>query len=101
MNYNQYYKQVYSRDNPEGENYGWIQWKGTDVCIDLHCSCGYHGHVDGDFFYHYECVGCGKKYTVGQNVKLIPLTEEEAQFIEDGGGTGFIRDEDHSLSEKI
>lgn len=24
---------------------GWIQWKGTDVCMDVYCSCGYHSRV--------------------------------------------------------
>lgn len=77
------YKQVYSRDNPETEPYGWIQWKGTDVCIDIHCKCGHHGHVDTDFFYHYVCPKCGTKYSVGQNVKLIELTPEEIAWTED------------------
>ena len=36
--------------------HGWIQWKGTDVCIDLHCECGSHGHVDGDFVYYVPLV---------------------------------------------
>jgi len=50
--------------------HGWIQWKGTSVCIDLHCACGYHGHVDADFFYFYECVQCKRRYAVGATVKL-------------------------------
>jgi len=29
--------------------HAWIQWKGTDVCMDVRCSCGNHGHVDADF----------------------------------------------------
>lgn len=62
----------------ENEPHGWIQWKGTDVCADLYCICGFHGHVDGDFFYGYECKKCGQKYGVGMNIKLIPLTEKEA-----------------------
>jgi hypothetical protein len=77
-----FHETVYSRDNPEGEAHGWIQWKGTDVCIDLHCVCGHHGHFDGDFFYHFKCPQCGAKYTVGCNVKLIPLTEEQAEYVE-------------------
>lgn len=58
--------------------YGWIQWKGTDVCIDLHCVCGHHGHFDGDFFYYYQCPECKAKYAVGMNVALIPLTEQQS-----------------------
>lgn len=61
----------------EGIPHGWIQWKGTDVCIDLHCECGFLGHYDGDFFYKYRCPQCKKAYAVGACVKLIPLTPEE------------------------
>jgi len=76
-NYPEFYRQVYTeQDNPPTEAHGWIQWKGTGVCMDTHCSCGYHGHVDADFFYFYECPKCRKKYAVGQTVKLIPLTED-------------------------
>ena len=78
-----FYETVYSQDNPEGDAHGWIQWKGTDVCIDLHCKCGYHGHFDGDFFYFYECQFCHAKYAVGQNVKLIPLTSEQQEHAKD------------------
>lgn len=72
-----HYKIVYDNDNPKTPAYGWIQWKGTDVCIDLHCICGTHGHVDGDFMYSVKCKDCGRKYAVGQNIKLIPLDTDE------------------------
>jgi hypothetical protein len=72
-----WYQQVYEANDPTPkEPHGWIQWKGTNVCIDLRCSCGYLGHVDAEFFYFYECNKCHAKYAVGQNVKLIPLTQE-------------------------
>jgi hypothetical protein len=77
-----FYDQVYIQDNPPGESHGWIQWKGTDACIDLHCKCGHMGHHDGMFFYHYECPECGAKYSVGQNVKLIPLNDKQANYVE-------------------
>lgn len=70
------YELIYSQDNPEGSSYGWIQWKGTRVCIDLYCICGYHGHFDGEFFYRYQCPKCQRKFAVGQNVKLIEMTPE-------------------------
>lgn len=70
------YDAIYNQDNPKGSAHGWIQWKGTDVCMDTHCVCGYHGHVDIDFFYRYECPKCHRKYAVGQNIKLIEMTPE-------------------------
>ncbi len=80
--WSRHYKDVYEKqDNPKGEAHGWIQWKGTQVCIDLYCKCGYPGHVDTEFFYHYECPKCNQKYAVGQNVKLIPLNEEQVKYV--------------------
>ena len=59
----------------------WIQWKGTRPCIDLHCGCGHHGHVDADeFFYYYRCSKCGAQYALGQTIKLIKLTPEQADY---------------------
>lgn len=76
--YHAFYQRVYGADTREHKNkpHGWIQWKGTDVCIDLHCSCGYHGHVDSAFFYYYKCPKCKQQYAVSSHVKLIPLTPE-------------------------
>lgn len=62
--------------------HGFIQWKGTNVCIDVFCECGHHGHFDGMFFYFFECSKCGKRYKVGANIKLIPLTENESKEVE-------------------
>jgi hypothetical protein len=45
-----------------------IQWKGTEVCMDFHCSCGYHGHIDAGFAYFVECGGCGAQYEMGTQV---------------------------------
>ena len=55
---------------------GWIQWKGTDVCIDIHCSCGSTSHFDGAFMYHIKCPECGQVYEADPNIKLIPIDEE-------------------------
>ena len=55
----------------------WIQWKGTKVCMDVHCSCGTTGHVDNDFAYYYHCLGCDTVYMVSGFINLIPLTPEE------------------------
>lgn len=78
------YEAIYGEDDAahRGKPHGWIQWKGTGVCIDLHCECGAHGHVDTDFFYFYKCFSCGRVYAVGQNVALIPLTPEQQAHAE-------------------
>jgi DNA-directed RNA polymerase subunit RPC12/RpoP len=61
---------------PKGPH-GWIQWKGTNVCMDVYCSCGKHGHIDQDFTYHYKCLACGKLFDIAGYVRLIEVPEEE------------------------
>lgn len=55
--------------------HGWIQWKGTNVCMDIHCKCGAHLHVDREFFYSFTCGSCQTIYAVGATVRLVELTE--------------------------
>lgn len=78
--YSKFYDKVYSKDNPRDGAHGLIQWKGTSVCMDVHCSCGEHCHIDAEFFYHYRCPNCQKVFTVGQNIKLIELTQEDIEL---------------------
>ena len=76
---------------------GIIQWKGTDVCIELHCVCGAHDHYDGEFFDHFKCRKCGRRYKVGKNVILIELTSEQVDFVDaEAGGfkTGNTKESD-------
>jgi len=46
-----------------------IQWKGTDVCIDFLCPCGGEGHFDGDFAYFIRCPSCRAVYRMGTQVR--------------------------------
>jgi hypothetical protein len=61
--------------NKEGPH-AWVQWKGTDVCADIHCPCGRHGHVDADFAYVVRC-GCGRLWGMDPYVTLVELTEAD------------------------
>ena len=56
--------------------HGAVQWKGTDVCIDIHCACGESSHYDGDFMYFFKCPYCGRVYEVNGHVELIPIDIE-------------------------
>lgn len=79
--YRKFHESIYDQDtNVKEIAHGWIQWKGTDVCIDLHCLCGSHEHYDGDFFYYWQC-DCGKTYAVGENVKLIEMTPDQIKYV--------------------
>lgn len=62
--------------------HAWIQHKGTDICMDVHCSCGAHTHFDGDCCYFLKCGACGKPYIVGQTIVLLELAESEAAGID-------------------
>ncbi len=66
---------------PEGPH-GFIQWKGTSVCLDFYCSCGHHSHIDGEFVYAVRC-RCGKTYAVNPHVSLFELNEHEAAYYKD------------------
>lgn len=60
----------------KGSPRGWIQWKGTDVCMDIHCKCGYHSHVDADFAYFVKCPKCGTVYMCNGHIELIEVEQE-------------------------
>lgn len=68
----------------------WIQWNGTDVCMDFHCACGKMPHIDASFAYHIKCPHCNRVYFCNGHIELIE--------IEDPNGVGCIetaeRDDD-------
>jgi hypothetical protein len=66
----------------KGLPHGWIQWKGTEVCMDVHCSCGELSHVDGEFAYNVMCPRCGRVYMVNGHVELIELQEVPKRYVE-------------------
>jgi hypothetical protein len=57
----------------EKDAHGWIQWKGTQVCIDITCKCGESYHLDEEFMYHVKCSKCGRLYECGGNIKLYEI----------------------------
>lgn len=64
--------------NPFGDApHGWIQWKGTDVCMDFRCSCGVSTHLDADFAYAIECDACGATYEMNPHVLAHPINVEQ------------------------
>jgi hypothetical protein len=53
-----------------------VQWKGTDVCMDFHCDCGADCHFDGYFAYVVECPHCHSQWQMPFN--LFPRKFEGA-----------------------
>lgn len=64
------------QESYKGDPHGWIQWKGTDVCMDIHCKCGALGHIDDMFAYHVKCHACGTVYFCNGHIELIEIKEE-------------------------
>jgi len=63
------------QEKRKDQPHGWIQWKGTDVCMDLHCKCGHSSHVDGMFAYSVQCPECNTVYMVNGHVEFIELLD--------------------------
>ena len=65
-----------AQETYKGKPHGWLQWKGTDVCMDVYCICGRHSHIDCDFTYNIKCPYCGRVYMVNGHVEFILIDEE-------------------------
>jgi len=59
----------------KAKSHGWIQFKGTDLCMDVHCKCGEHTHIDGEFIYFIKCGNCGIVYELNGHIELIERTD--------------------------
>lgn len=58
-----------------------IQWKGTDVCMDIYWPCcDAQTHIDGDFAYSVKCPYCQTIYKLGNEVTLEPLQETDPNY---------------------
>lgn len=55
----------------------YIQWKGTDVCVDLYCTCGEHLHFDGWFLYFWKCPKCATTWEMGTAVVMRESNRED------------------------
>ncbi len=64
------------QEDYKGKPHGWVQWKGTDVCMDIHCKCGHYSHIDAYFAYHVKCPSCGTVYMCNGHIELIEIEQE-------------------------
>jgi len=72
------------QDMRKDEPHCWIQWKGTNVCMDFHCECGESSHIDDDFTYYIKCTKCKRVYFCNGHIELIELKEEPEQCVVEG-----------------
>lgn len=82
MDHKEHYDYKTDNDLPFQLPCALIQWKGTSVCLDVHCECGHHSHIDDEFTCYVRCSRCGKLYAVGCTVKLLPLPEDHKTYVE-------------------
>lgn len=87
---------VEAKDLPDPHTF--LQWKGTDVCMDFHCECGAHCHFDGDFAYAVKCPHCGTVWQMPchmfprkADARTYPYHVENAKLLD--------VDEDHTNEE--
>jgi hypothetical protein len=57
------------------ETRAFIQWKGTDVCLDFHCKCGAYAHFDGFFAYAFRCSKCNMVWEMPNNLFPRAVTD--------------------------
>lgn len=62
------------------ESSNFIQWKGTDLCMDFYCKCGGHSHFDGYFAYTIKCPDCGAVYKLDPKVNMTEVSPEDPDF---------------------
>lgn len=67
------------KPHPDTDAETFIQWKGTDVCMDFHCRCGQSSHLDDDFAYSVRCPHCGRTFDLGTQVRAIETTEPQGE----------------------
>ena len=57
--------------------HAFIQWKGTDVCMDCYCVCGDQFHIDADFAYAVKCSKCGRLYEMSSMIEMREVKPPE------------------------
>ena len=73
IDYDSINKLQHDYDRPSG----FLQWKGTDVCMDCYCICGEQFHIDSDFTYYVKCPYCGSVYSCNPNIEFIKILNPE------------------------
>lgn len=56
-----------------------VQWKGTDVCMDFWCDCGAQCHFDGYFAYVVKCPHCSALWQMPSHI--YPRKVDEKTYL--------------------
>ncbi len=55
--------------------YVFLQWKGTDVCLDFYCPCGADTHYDGYGAATVRCPACDTVYELAIRLNARKTTD--------------------------
>lgn len=50
-----------------------LQWKGTNACLDFWCTCGANWHYDGFFASSLTCGHCGQAWQLPSGFEPLPV----------------------------
>jgi hypothetical protein len=64
-----------TRDLPRP--HAFIQWKGSNVCMDLYCPCGDQFHIDADFTYAVQCPHCKRRFEMSSMIEMREMPPDE------------------------
>jgi hypothetical protein len=95
------YEYIQEQDPHHEGTKTFIQWKGTDVCMDFHCKCGLHMHFDCEFLYFVRCSGCGTDYMMSSQVMAIETPPHLAEEVAAMGCLWTDAGEDDSQAERV
>jgi hypothetical protein len=65
-----------SDDEPQ-QSEVFIQYKGTDICLDFWCECGAEGHFDGFFCHSIRCPRCDTVWVLPHTIALEKFDPEK------------------------
>jgi hypothetical protein len=56
-----------------------IQWKNTELCVDIYCPCdpSTPRHFDGYFAHRLQCDNCSAVYEMGTQVRMRRLADDD------------------------
>ena len=65
----------------EDKPHGWIQWKNTNVSMDIRCKCGHVANIQASFAYYVKCPNCNTVYMCNGHIQLIEIEEEPSNNV--------------------
>lgn len=76
------FQEIYGPSRNEDDTRSFIQWKGTNACVDLVCPrCNHRAHFDGYFLYAWKCSNCSAYYAMPIYLTPIPIAVEQAEYL--------------------